>query len=331
MLTYLYDFLTWANIMAPPYKQSSLSSPNFSKQCLCTAGGPDGTQRCPNKCFCDLPGNSSKGLPNEAEELRRELLEDKPLLEEVQRNAKACGLVELRICSKDLDAGRNFEVAEKILMQRRKEEGEPEHIAQASTSQRASGAESQWSFSRLLRQQSPVREMVAPPTPQHKQTVKQTPPIPHPCSRPLRPADPNKIPATPNNQTVAALIAQMPTPPTTARKPKPTAQPSNLPSPLGTSPSPSPLVAPNKSTPKSSRFLGGNRPRTASPIIEGKIRRLEEQVQDLQTQLEWEEREKETWFRKYQKLRTLYDKVLALVEEDDEDQDVSDGGGSEVT
>lgn len=106
----------------PPYKQVPLSSPLFTKQCLCPEGGPNGTKRCRNKSYCDLVRKKDVGLAEEAEELRKELLDEWHDYDDRERRVKAYRLAELRLCEKDQGKGRNVEVGDGILAQRGEEE-----------------------------------------------------------------------------------------------------------------------------------------------------------------------------------------------------------------
>lgn len=105
-----------------PYKQVSLFSPEFPKQCICSKGGPDGKQRCHNKSYSDSVVSRRAGLAAEAQKLRAELQTDWAWLSDWEREIKATRLAELMICRMDNGAGRSIEARDRILAQRREEE-----------------------------------------------------------------------------------------------------------------------------------------------------------------------------------------------------------------
>ncbi|KAK4541108.1 hypothetical protein LTR36_008333 [Oleoguttula mirabilis] len=281
MFSTLISYLTWSFIMAPPYKQISLSAPpsDFTKQCICPEGGPNGTRRCRNKSYCDLVRNNGLGLVDEAAELTEELLDDWPLLGDAERKVKAHRPAFLRCCTKDLE--RCVEVGDKMLAQRREEAAEQQR-------------------------QEPVR--VAPVRLPASFTLRR-----HKAEAPSRP--------TLNNHTLAAFLDQLPTPP--AYKPKarsgtPLPPPPPFPG-LSSreSATAQPPPPPRSSTTASSRTLRADSNVPGS--LADRVQQLEGHVQSLQAELQRSERETNKWRRKYQGLRTLYDRILNLVRQDDEE------------
>ncbi|KAK4901267.1 hypothetical protein LTR27_001824 [Elasticomyces elasticus] len=114
--------------MAPSYLQGRLSSADFAKsnggsqQCLCPKDRPNDTKRCVNKSLCALQSNG--GLANEADVLRRDLLDAFDDLSHGEREQKTHRLAKLVICTKH--QGRSAEVGAKMLAQLYADKGIPE-------------------------------------------------------------------------------------------------------------------------------------------------------------------------------------------------------------
>ncbi|KAK5120841.1 hypothetical protein LTR85_005908 [Meristemomyces frigidus] len=324
MFSYFLSYLTWAFTMSPtPYKQAPLSLPEFTKHCLCPEGGPKGTRRCRNKSYCGLVRNKGEGLVEEAEELAAELVDDWQLLNDVELRVKAYRLAELRCCDKDNRAGRNVEVGEKLLAQRRDEEGRRQPRANSVPAvplgRSAPRPTPNASSSRPERHPAKRGDILAMP----KRSAGQAAPDTQSVLRQhlSRQAE---APSTSKDQTLATFLDRLPSPPTFTPIFRPQTKPPQPPvassSNRGRLASKRPPPPSRSTTATSSRTLREVPDFRTEVSLANRVKQLEAHVQTLQAQLKRSERETGKWWRKYQGLRTLYDRIANLVRQDDEEE-----------